>query len=76
MELTLCSPRVPSVFGGRAGSEVSTGHVFPEGVFVGITLMGNGVGDGGAKTRSTCDLELLLYSMVITALLREGSGPK
>ena len=43
----LCSLCVLSGFGGRAGSDVSTGHVFPQDVLAAITLVGGGAGDGG-----------------------------
>ena len=41
-----------------------------------ITLVGGGAGNGGARARVSCDRELLLCSLAITALLGVGSGPK
>ena len=45
---SLCSPRVPSSFGGRAGSEVNMGHTFHWGA-LGATALVRGraeVGEG------------------------------
>ena len=39
----LCSLHVSSGFDVRAGSEMSKGHAFPEGVLAAITLVGGGV---------------------------------
>lgn len=67
---------LPSGFGGRAGSEVSIGHVFPQSVLTGITLVVGGHGDGEGGGRARYDLGLLLSSVVITALLGVVSGPE
>lgn len=72
--MSLCSLSVLTVFGGRAGSEVNTGHIFPQGRFTAITLVGDGAVDGGARARASFELDLLC-SMVVTALFGMGSGP-
>ena len=38
-----------SGFGERAGFDMNTVHVFPQGVLTGITLVGYGTGEGGAR---------------------------
>ena len=43
---SLCVPRG---FGGRAGYEVSTGHVFPQCVPAAIILIGGGARDKGLE---------------------------
>ena len=43
MAVSLCSLHVPSGFGGRAGSKVSTGQIFAYGVLAVITLVGGGL---------------------------------
>lgn len=40
---------VPSGFGGRTESEVTLGHMFPQGVLAVMTLVRGGAGDEGAK---------------------------
>ena len=54
MEVTLYSLHVSSGFGGRAGSEVSVGHIFTWAVLetVNPTLMGGRPGDGRATVRA------------------------
>ena len=42
---SLCSLHVPNGFGGSAGTEVTTGHIFPQGVLTAITLVGDVAGD-------------------------------
>ena len=66
---------VPSGFDGRAGSEVSMNHIFPQRVLVAITLVGGGAGNGGARARARCGLGLLLCSVANTTLLGVGVGP-
>ena len=73
---SLCSLSVPSGFDGRGGSEVSTGHIFPQDVLAAITLVGDGAGVGVARARARCEPGLLLCSVVVTTLSRAGSGPK
>ena len=55
---SLYSLHVPSGFGGRTRCEVNTSHVFLKGVLAAITLVGGGAGDGGARIRARCELEL------------------
>ena len=38
-------------FGGRAGSDMSMGHIFLQGVLAAITLAGGGARDRGAQAR-------------------------
>ena len=40
---------VLSGFGGRAGSELSVGHIFPQGVLAAITLVRGRAGDRGLE---------------------------
>ena len=40
MEVSLCSLSKPSGFGGKAGSEVRAGCVFPGGVLAAAALVG------------------------------------
>lgn len=76
MEVTLYSLHVSSGFGGRTGSDISMGHIFPHGVLAGVTLVGGGVGDGGATCRARCELGRLLCSVADITLLGERSGLK
>ena len=76
MGVSLNSLRVPNGFGGRAGSDVSMSHIFPQGVLSAITLVGGWAGDGGARTRANCDPGLLLCSVANTTLLGVESGPR
>ena len=48
MGKSLYSLCIPRAFGGSAGFNVNTNHVFPLGVLAAITLTGGGVRDGGA----------------------------
>ena len=59
---------VPNAFGGRAGFDMNTSHIFPQGVLAAITLVRSGAGEGGARAGSRCELGLLLYSVAISAL--------
>ena len=54
-----CNLQVTSVFGGRAGFDVNTSHVFAQGVLVPITFVGGGAGDRGARARVRCGPGLL-----------------
>ena len=38
-------------FGERAGFDMNTVHVFPQGVLTGIILVGHGTGEGGARAK-------------------------
>ena len=63
---------MPSGFGGRGGSDVSTNHIFLQGVLA--ALVGGGAGGGKARSRAVCELRLLLYSGTCTTLLMVGVG--
>ena len=65
---------VCTCFGGRAGSEVYTGCVFPQGVLAATILVEGRVGIGEASARARCNSGLLLCSGSVTALLGMGSG--
>ena len=43
---SLCRLCVPKTFGGRAGSDVDTSHIFPQGVLATVILLGDVAGDG------------------------------
>ena len=51
---------VPSGFGGRAGFDVKTSHIFPHSVLAAITLVGGGAGDEGPRAIARCKLGSLL----------------
>lgn len=72
----LCSLYVSSGFGGRDGSEVSMGHVFPWSVLANTTLEGGRDEDGVARTRARFKLGFLLCSVAISSLSRAGLVPK
>ena len=76
MGVTLYSLHVPSGFGGRAGSDMSMSHIFPHGVLAGITLVGGGAGDEGARSRARCELGLMLCSVADITLFEARLGPK
>ena len=76
MEVSLCNLSKPSGFGGKAGSEVSAGCVFPGGVLAAAALVGGRAEDGVTRARAMCEPGFLLCSVAVTALSRAGSGPK
>ena len=53
-------------FGERAGFDMNTVHVFPQGVLIAITLIEGMAGDGGASTG--WEVELPLCSVSVTTL--------
>ena len=57
---------LPTGFGGRAGSDMNTSHIFPQGVQAAITLVGCGAGDGGTRARFRHELGLLFCSVAVT----------
>ena len=57
-----------SGFGGRAGSEVTMGHINPLDVLAVSNLVGGRAGDGVARARVRCEPEILLCSMAVTIL--------
>ena len=65
---TVCVCPVALV-GERAGFDVNTSHIFPQGVLVVVILVGGGIGDGGARAGPRCELGLPLCLMAVTALL-------
>ena len=65
---------VPSGFGGRAGFDMNTSHVFSQSGLAAITLVGGGAGVGWARARTRCEVGLPLCSVAIIAILGEGSG--
>lgn len=72
----LCSMHVPTSFDGRAGSELSTGHIFLQCVLAVITLAWGEFGDGVARDRARCELGLILWSVAISTLFGVGLGRK
>ena len=71
---SLCKLCVPSGFDGRAGFEMSTGPVFPQGVLSAVILVEDEAGHAGARARAHSK-PVLLCSVADTALLggRRGS---
>ena len=65
---SLCSLHVPTGFGGRAGSEVGVGHIFPWDFLVIITLVEGGADVGETRNRTRCENGLLFYSVAVSAL--------
>lgn len=66
----------PSGFGGKAGSDVNTSHIFPQDILAALALVVGGAGDGGAKARPENDSGLFLCSFGSITLLGVGYGPK
>lgn len=75
MGASLYSLDVPSDFGGRAGSEMNTYHIFPLRMLLALTLVGGEAGDEGAIASAMCDPWLLL-SVTDTTLFGAGLGPQ
>ena len=73
---SLFSLCVPSVFGGRAGFDVNTSHVFPQSVLAAITLEGGGAGDGGAKVRTSYEVAFLSAQRLSPPSWDRVSSPK
>ena len=73
---SLCSLCVPTGFGGRAGSEVSTGYVFSRGTVATNALVGCRAGVGGSRARAKYESGLLLCSMAVMTLSEVRVGPK
>ena len=72
---SLYSLCVPSGFVGRAVSDMSMSHIFPQGVLAAITLVGGGAGDRRASARARCEPGLLYCSVANRTFLGVGSGP-
>ena len=66
--VSLCSLHMPSGFGGRAGYDVNTSEVFPQGVLAAITLVGGRAEDGGGSAGARCELGFPFCLVVLTAL--------
>ena len=64
---SLCRLCLPSAFGGRAGFDVDTSCIFPQGVLTTVTLVGGVAGDGGARACARCEAGLPLCSVAVTA---------
>ena len=73
---SLCGLHVPNIFGVRAGFDVDTSHVFPQGVLATITLIWGVAGLVGARAYTRCEVGFLLCSVAVTALSGSGSAPK
>ena len=52
---TLHSLHVPSGFGGEAGSDVNTSHIFLQGMLAAVTLVEGGTAERGARARARCE---------------------
>ena len=65
-----------SAFGWRAGSDMSTCHIFLQGVLAAISLVGGTSGDGGSRARAGCEPGSLLCSVASTTLFGMGMCPK
>ena len=53
---------VLNAFGGRAESDMDSGHVFPLAVRIAISLAESGPGGRGARVGAGCEAELSLCS--------------
>lgn len=49
LRVSLYSLHLPSGFGVRAGFNINTSHMFPQGVLAAINLVGSEARDGGSK---------------------------
>lgn len=65
-----------SAFGWRAGSDMSTCHIFLQGVLAAISLVGGTSGNGGSRARARYEPGSLLCSVASTTLFGMGVGPK
>lgn len=54
VQVSLCNLSRPSGFGGKAGSEVSAGCVFPGGVLAALALVGGRAEAGEDRSRNRC----------------------
>ena len=73
--VSLYSLHVPSHFGGRAGFDINTGHVFPQLALAAVTLVGGGTGEGGARAGARCEPGLHFCSLASTTLSVMGVCP-
>ena len=65
MGAPLYSLCVPSAFFGRAGFDIITSHIFPQGVLAAITLVGGWAAHGRARTGASFEPGLPLSSVAI-----------
>lgn len=66
--------RVPSGFGGIAGFDLNTSHVFSQVLLAVITLIVGVAGDVGTRAGYRFELRLPLCSVAVSALLGLGVG--
>lgn len=76
VDVSLFSLHISSGSCGRAGSEVSTGHIFLWGVLEGTMLMGGKARDGSARASVMYELGFLLCSVTVIDLSCVGLGPR
>ena len=69
MGASLCRQHVLNVFGIRAGFDMDTDHVFPQGMLASITLTVDVVGVGRPKACTVCEVGLPFCSMAVATLL-------
>ena len=67
---------MPNAFGGRAGFDVYTSHVFPHGMLEAISLIGGGAVNGGATAGAAYEVGFFPLLSGHTTLLGVGSNPK
>lgn len=67
---------MPCAFGGRAGLDMNTGHIFPQCVLAAIPLVAYGAGIGGGRAGVGYEAESPPCSVAITALLLAECDPK
>lgn len=76
MGISLYRLHVPIVIGRRAGFDVDTNPIFPQGVRAAFALVEYGAGDGEARAGTRCEVGPLLCSVVVSALSGVGSDPR
>lgn len=75
MGAPLCRQHVLNVFGIRAGFDVDTSHIFPQGMLASITLTVDVVGVRRPEACTVCEVGLAFCSMVIATLLGVRPAP-
>lgn len=76
MRESSCRLHVPNDFDRKAGFDVDSSCVFPQGVLVALTLVKCGVGARMAKAGTGCEAGFLLCLVVIIDLSGMGSDPE
>ena len=76
MGAPLYSLHVPSGFDGKTWSNMNTGLFFPQGGLAATILVGGGAGDRVVRSRTRCELWLLLFSVANTTPLGVEERPK